>query len=74
MDVTVSVGEVSIKLRNVDYSTRQIHALVRMAASIAVALGSGDDEPERPPMGFTAHLERAPDIEEDLSEWFEESP
>jgi len=75
MDVTVTVGDVSVKLRGVDMTSRQIHALIRSTASIAVALGSGaEDEPERPPMGFAAHMERAPDVYEDLSEWFEQSP
>lgn len=75
MDITVTVGDVSVKLRDVDMTIRQIHALIRSTASIAVALaGSPDPEPERPPMGFAAHIERAPDVYEDLSEWFEESP
>lgn len=75
MDITVTVGDVAIKLRGVELSSRQIHALIRSTASIAVALGSGaDDDVERPPIGFAAHMERAPDVVEDLSEWFEEAP
>ena len=76
MDVTVIVGEVTVKLRGVDYSPRQVGALLRSCAGISVALsgGEGEAEPERPPMGFAAHIERAPDVVEDLSEWFEESP
>ena len=72
MDVTVAVGEVSVKLRDVEFSTRQVHALLRSVASIAVAINVSEPEPERPPMGFAAHIERAPDVSEDLSEWFED--
>lgn len=72
MDITIAVGDVSVKLRGVDYSPRQINGLVRMAAGIAVAVGTTEDEPERPMFGFSAHMERAPDVVEDLSEWFEE--
>ena len=49
------------------------------AAGIAAVIGPGDpesdSEPEKPPMGFSAHIERAPEfIDRDLSEYFEESP
>ena len=74
MDVTVTVGEVTVKLRDVDYSSRQVHGLLRAAAGIALALGATEPEAERPPFGFGAHIERAPDVVEDLSEWFEEAP
>jgi hypothetical protein len=77
LDLTISVGDVAVKLRGVDYTPRQVSALLRSVASIAVALGASDasePETERPPMGFGAHIERAPDVVEDLSEWFEESP
>ena len=75
MDVTVTVGEVSVKLRDVDLSTRQVHGLLRSAAGIALAINASnasEPEPERPPMGFAAHIERAPDVMEDLSEYFED--
>lgn len=74
MDVTVTVGEVSVKLRGVDYSPRQVQALLRSCAGIAVALGVSEPEPDRPPIGFAASIERAPEVYEDLSEWFEEAP
>lgn len=77
MDITVTVGEVTVKLRDVEYSPRQVGALLRSAAGIAVAIGAsdvGEVEPERPAIGFAAHIERAPDVVEDLSEWFEEAP
>ena len=70
----MTVGEVSVKLRDVEMTTRQVHALVRSCAGIAVALGVSEPEPDRPPIGFAASIERAPEVYEDLSEWFEESP
>lgn len=72
MDITVTVGEVTVKLRDVDLSSRQVLNLLRQAASVALAVGSAEVESERPPFGFAAHIERAPDVVEDLSEWFEE--
>ena len=74
MDVTIVVGDVSVKLRDVELSTRQVHALLRSVAGIAVALGVSEPESDRPPIGFAASIERAPEVYEDLSEWFEESP
>jgi hypothetical protein len=72
VDVTVTCGEVSVKLRDVDLSTRQVHALLRSVAGIAVALGVPEVEPDRPPIGFAASIERAPEVYEDLSEYFED--
>ena len=72
MDVTVTCGEVSVKLKDVDLSTRQVHALLRSVAGIAVALGVPEAEPDRPPIGFAASIERAPEVYEDLSEYFED--
>lgn len=75
MDVTVSVGEVTVKLRGVDLSNRSVLSLLRQVAGIAVLVsGDAEPEPEKAPMGFAAHLERAPEVVEDLSEWFEEAP
>lgn len=72
MRVSVRVGEIRVDVDGLDYTRRQVNALVRHVASIAVALTETQPEPERPPVGFTAHLERAPDIEPDLSEFFED--
>jgi hypothetical protein len=76
MEVKITVGEVSVRLTDVDYSPRQVLALLRQAASIAVAVTPGEGEPERPVFGFGAQMELDPErnVEPDLSEWFEDSP
>ena len=76
MDVKISVGEVSVRLTDVEYSPRQVLALLRQSASIAVAITASEPEGERPAFGFSAHMELDPErnLEPDLSEWFEESP
>lgn len=75
MDVTVTVGEVTVKVRGVEWSTRTVMAVLRQVAGISMLTSTEVEvEPEKAPMGFSAHLERAPEIEEDLSEWFEEAP
>lgn len=73
MLVKITVGEVELRVEGTDFTRRQITALLTQVASIAVAL-AGEPEPETPqqPMGFTAHIERAPEVYEDLSEWFED--
>lgn len=75
MDVKVSVGDVVVRLSGVEYSPRQVLALLRQAAGVAMALQS-EPESDRPVFGFSAQLELDPErnVEPDLSEWFEESP
>lgn len=75
MDVKVSVGQVVVRLVDVEYSPRQVLALLRQAAGIAVAL-QPEAEGEKPVFGFAAQMELDPErnLEPDLSEWFEESP
>lgn len=75
MDVKVSVGDVVVRVSDVDYSPRQVLALLRQAAGIAMAL-QPEGEQEKPSFGFSAHMELDPErnVEPDLSEWFEESP
>jgi predicted amidohydrolase len=75
VDVKVSVGQVRVRLTDVEYSPRQVLALLRQAAGVAVAL-QPEGEGERPAFGFAAQVELDPErnVEPDLSEWFEESP
>ena len=78
MKVKVTVGEVEVTVTDVDYTPRQVTALLHKCASIAVALGASAPEPEPEhkgaAAGFTAHLELDPErnLEPDLSEFFEE--
>jgi hypothetical protein len=73
MLVKITVGEVELRIEGVDWTRRQVTSLLTQVASIAVAL-TGETEPDPPqqPMGFTAQIERAPEVYEDFSEWFEE--
>jgi hypothetical protein len=78
--VKVAVGDVEVTVTDIDYTPRQVTALLHRAASIAVALGANNPEPEvetkTAAAGFTAHLDLDPErnLEPDLSEWFEEAP
>ena len=80
MKVKVAVGDVEVTVTDIDYTPRQVTALLHRAASIAVALGASSPEPEvetkAAAAGFTAHLDLDPErnLEPDLSEWFEEAP
>lgn len=80
MKVKVAVGDVEVTVTDIDYTPRQVTALLHRAASIAVALGASSPEPEvetkTAAAGFTAHLDLDPErnLEPDLSEWFEEAP
>lgn len=72
----IVVGDVEIRT-DLELTPRQVHALITKAASIAVALGAADTEPveePRPPIGFSATIERLHEdiLEEDISWYFEE--
>ena len=66
MRVTVKVGEVSLTVDGLDYTRRQVVALLGQVASVAVALADGEEE-DRQAFGFSlgATVERVP---EDVSE------
>ena len=66
MRVTVKVGQISVTVDGLDYTRRQVTALLGQVASVAVALTEGDEE-ERQAFGFSlgATVERVP---EDVSE------
>ena len=61
MKFIAKCGPVSLTVIGVDLSKRDIKRLLMDVAAVAVTLG--EDEPERPPMGFAAVVERAPDLE-----------
>lgn len=76
MSHRITIGDVEIRT-DTALTVRQLRRLLMDVAGIAAALTPpGEDPPERPTIGFTAHLELDPDRNdlEDLSEWFEESP
>jgi hypothetical protein len=74
MKVSIKVGEVQLHATGLDMDQRQIRQLLKAVASIAVAMAAEaeQEEPERPPLGFSAHIERAAEVAEDYSEYFEE--
>ena len=82
--VKVTAGPVEVLLSHADHAGpcplyKRAERLLLAAAGIVAVVGAGeaeaDTEPQAAPMGFTAHLERAPDfIDRDLSDYFEESP
>jgi hypothetical protein len=80
MTTKIVVGEVEVRLDG-ELSVRQVRALLREAAGIAVALAQStgqaeEKEAEEPrpvvALGFTSEI--ATFDEPDLSEWFEEAP
>lgn len=73
MKIRIKVGEVDLRTEGLELTKRDLKDLLTSAASIAVALTTEPEpEPERPPMGFSAHIERAENLQEDLSEYFED--
>jgi hypothetical protein len=74
----ITVGEVDIRT-DIALTVRQIRQLLMDAAGVAAALTAApavEETPERPALGFTAHLELDAERNagEDLADWFEESP
>lgn len=60
MSTRVRVGDVEVRVE-ADLTTKQIRALLRTCAGIALGLAEATGEPEKPPMGFTVITERLPD-------------
>ena len=67
MKVTIAIGGVEVTVSGVDMGVAQVRSLMRHAASIALALPRDEPdteisvEPERHPLGFTAHVELDPE-------------
>ena len=60
MSTRVRVGDVEVRVE-ADLTAKQIRALLRTCAGIALGLAEAQGEPEKPPMGFTVITERLPD-------------
>lgn len=60
MSTRVRVGDVEVRVE-ADLTPKQIRALLRTCAGIALGLAEAAGEPERQPFGFNAHVERAPE-------------
>lgn len=76
MRIRITVGDIELRAEGLDLDKRDVKAFMRQMVAYAAALQStaSPEEPEKQPLGFAAHIERAPDIVQDLSEWFEEAP
>ena len=74
MKFTFTVGEVIIKSEGLDLTARQLRDMIRLTASIALALPNPPTDPDQAPapIGFTAHIERNTEPLVDFSEWFED--
>jgi hypothetical protein len=74
----IAVGDVDIRLDDINLTHRQVRGLIKYAVGAAAAMaltGSDSDEAEaKHPMGFSATIERLPeDIpKEDLDWYFDE--
>lgn len=64
MKIKVEVGGIKVSTEGLDLTKRDIHKLLEAAGSIALAMleAAEDDEVTSPPIGFSAHLELAPDL------------
>jgi len=71
MKVSLVVGGVEVTLSGVELTARQVRDLMRHAASIALALPRDEPEitvePEKHPLGFTAHVDLDPERGADFS-------
>ena len=77
MKIKIVVGSVEIHSNGLDLNHRELRALLKYAASIALAVDEAAPEPVEPPrrqFGFAlgADMELAELVEPDLSEYFEE--
>jgi hypothetical protein len=68
MKITVKVGGIKIQTDGIDLTKRDIHKLLESAGSVALAILEAssieeEPEPQRDPIGFTAHIERAPEFQ-----------
>ena len=58
MKVTITVGAVTLKTSGLALTRREVRRLLMDCAGVAAALTP--EEPERQPLGFSAHVEREP--------------
>lgn len=73
MKVRIRVGEVEVHTDGLDLSKRDVLKMLGEIAGVSLAVFATEEEPAASnPIGFTAQVERAPDPEIDLSEYFED--
>jgi len=68
MKIKVSVGGIKVSTKGIELTKRDIHKLLESAGSIALAMleaaetAEEEPEPQSSAIGFSAHIERAPDL------------
>jgi hypothetical protein len=75
--VRITVGEVDIRLDEVELTVRQVRGLIKYAvgaaAAVAITTADGEDADGRQPIGFAATIERLPEeIPKDDLSWYDE--
>ena len=60
--VKIVAGSIELTVDGIEYTRRQVTSLLAQVAALAAAMPAEPDEETTPnPIGFTAHLERAPE-------------
>ena len=60
--VKIVAGSIELTVDGIDYTRRQVTTLLNQVAAIAALMNAEqDEEASTNPIGFTAHLERAPE-------------
>ena len=72
MRVAITVGEVSVELRGVTMTTRQVRELVRLCTEVAHDLPAKPETETPSPIGFTASMERASEYVRPDFEWVDD--
>ena len=72
MRVSVSVGDVSVDLRDVDMTNRQIRDLIRLCVDAAHYLPAKSEPETNNPIGFAASMERSSEYVRPDFEWVDD--
>jgi len=63
--IHLTVGDLSVKVTDCDYTKREVKELLKSMSSIYLAISESSapaPTPEPNPIGFAAYLERAPEM------------
>ena len=74
MKIRITVGGVELRCEGLEMTKRELTHLLQSVASVALAVvPEPDPDPDpKTPIGFSAHIERAEPVEDDVSEFFDE--
>lgn len=65
MKINITVGDLSVKVTDCEYTKREVKELLKSMSSIYLAIVDASapaPTPDPNPIGFAAYLERAPDM------------